>query len=326
MSLGTPGGSTKLADDLHGHVQQLAGGPRHRAITGSRERAREYVEDSLRHSGWDISHVDYRSRASVLRTSDYGRRWWSAGAGGPIEGRNVLAHRGDPAGAIWLMAHLDSVHSSPGADDNASAVSIALEVARRVNRDDLAIVLTDNEESAMLGSRFLVSRGPRPRLVINLESLGYYQEAPSTQRMIPDISLGHRQVADKIREEGSRGNFVLIIHRPNSAEAAGHIHTSLREEGISTHSIEDHRWNGAAQKITARMNPIGLSFDRSDHAPFWRAGIPALVLSDTAVARNPHYHQPTDTPDTLDYERMALITHGLVDSLRHVERGGVTSR
>ncbi len=101
------------------------------------------------------------------------------------------------------MAHLDSVHSSPGADDNASAVSIALEVARRVNRDDLAIVLTDNEESAMLGSRFLVSRGPRPRLVINLESLGYYQEAPSTQRMI-DISLGHRRVADKIREEGSQ--------------------------------------------------------------------------------------------------------------------------
>jgi Zn-dependent M28 family amino/carboxypeptidase len=307
---------TMLAEDLRDHVQQLCAGPRHRAIDGSRERARDYVETVLRRSGWSITRLDYRSRASVLRTSDYGRPWWPAGAGGPIEGRNVIAHRGDPTGAIWLMAHLDTVHSSPGADDDASAVSIALEVGRRVNRDDLAIVLTDNEESAMLGARFLVRRGPRPQLVINLESLGYYQDAVASQRMIPDIALGHRRVAEEIRRDGSRGNFVLLAYRPNSSAAASRVCSHLQRAGISVRSIEDRRWNGAGQKITARLNPVGLSFDRSDHAPFWRAQIPAIVLSDTAPARNPHYHRPTDTPDTLDYDRMAVIVHGLVNSLR----------
>lgn len=312
-NIGSPG---PMAEDLHEHVRQLAVGPRHRAIRGSRERARDYVEAYLRDSGWSITHVDFRSGASMLRTSDYGRRWWPAGAGRPIEGRNVIAHRGDLAGGVWLMAHLDSVHSSPGADDNASAVSIALEVARRVNRDDLAIVLTDNEESAMMGSRFLVRRGPRPRLVVNLESLGYFRDAPGTQRMIPDVSLGHARVAKEIRRDGGRGNFVMAVHRPNSSVASTQLQSNLQAAGMLTHSIEDRRWNGAGQRISARLNPIGLSFDRSDHAPFWRAQIPAVVLSDTAVARNPNYHRATDTPETLDYERMALITNGLVSSLR----------
>ncbi len=40
---------------------------------------------------------------------------------------------------------------------------------------------------------------------------------------------------------------------------------------------------------------------RSDHAPFWEAGISSIMWTDTSEFRNPHYHQTSDTPETLDY-------------------------
>lgn len=301
---------------LRADVAALASQPRHRAIAGSRERAQAYVETELRESGWQITYSDFRSAPSVLRTSDYGRRWWPAGAGGPISGRNVIAHRGNPEGAVWVTAHLDSVHSSPGADDNASAVAIALELGRQLERDDVAIVLTDHEESAMLGARMLVRHGPRPSLVVNLESLGYFRDEPRSQRVIPDIA--HPQLASTIKAAGSRGDFVLVSYRPNSAPTAVTVLDEMKAAGLVAYGLEDRRWNGAGQKITARLNPVGLSLDRSDHAPFWRARIPALVLTDTHVSRNPNYHRPSDTPDTLDYGRMAAITQALIESFSHL--------
>lgn len=300
---------------LHAHVAALASRPRHRAIAGSRERARSYAEAVLRASSWQVTYSDFRSSASALRTSDYGRRWWPAGAGGPISGRNLIAHRGRLVGATWVTAHLDSVHSSPGADDNASAVAIALELGRELDRDDVAIVLTDNEESAMLGARMLVRDGPEPGLVVNLESLGYFRDEPGSQRLTADITIGHPTLAATIKDAGSRGDFVLVAHRPNSATVAGTVLAELRASSLVAYGLEDRRWNGTGQQLTARLNPVGLSLDRSDHAPFWRAGIPALLVTDTHVARNPNYHRPTDTPDTLDYARMGLVTQALANAL-----------
>ena len=54
---------------------------------------------------------------------------------------------------------------------------------------------------------------------------------------------------------------------------------------------------------------------RSDHAPFWSAGIPALMWTDTAEFRNPHYHQATDTPETLDYAFMAEVTRLVIHTV-----------
>ena len=168
----------------------------------------------------------------------------------------------------------------------------------------------------MLGARQLVRTGPTPSLVINLESLGYFRDGPGTQHAIPDISIGHRKLAAAINDDGSRANFVLVACRPNSSQPASLIEHHLVDAGVITYLLEDKRWNGAGQKITARLNPVGLSFDRSDHAPFWRAQIPALVLSDTALARNPNYHRPTDTPDTLDYDRMVSICRALAAAVQ----------
>src|SRR5262249_593655 len=62
---------------------------------------------------------------------------------------------------------------------------------------------------------------------------------------------------------------------------------------------------------------------RSDNSSFWDQGYPALMLTDTSYLRNPHYHQPTDTPETLDYKRMAQVTIGAPCALRHLGNEGL---
>lgn len=51
--------------------------------------------------------------------------------------------------------------------------------------------------------------------------------------------------------------------------------------------------------------------DLSDHASYWDAGFPAVMVTDTAFYRNPHYHTERDTADTLDYRRMAQVVQGV---------------
>jgi Zn-dependent M28 family amino/carboxypeptidase len=53
--------------------------------------------------------------------------------------------------------------------------------------------------------------------------------------------------------------------------------------------------------------PVARNFSRSDHVRFWRAGMPAIQVTNTANFRSPHYHRPSDTPDTLDYVTLSAI-------------------
>jgi Zn-dependent M28 family amino/carboxypeptidase len=58
-----------------------------------------------------------------------------------------------------------------------------------------------------------------------------------------------------------------------------------------------------------------MELDRSDHEPFWRRGIPALVLAATATMRSPHYHRSSDYPGTLDYPRLEVLLDALTAAL-----------
>ena len=56
----------------------------------------------------------------------------------------------------------------------------------------------------------------------------------------------------------------------------------------------------------------------SDHSPFWDQGYNAMMVTDTSFLRNPHYHEPTDTVETLDLEFYSKVVEGLVESLGKV--------
>ena len=204
-------------------------------------------------------------------------------------GTNIVAQRPgtDPdAGYLLVGAHYDTVLGAPGADDNASGVAGVLEIARlwrsRPTRGGLKIVFFDLEERQLQGSLAFIANPENLTDVqgaIVLEMIGYGCHRPGCQRY-PDRL--------PIAPPSDRGNFLAVIgdaEHPALLQAFGR--SSPSEPAIVLLSVP----------LKGILMPDLL---RSDHAPFWYSGIGAVMVTDTANFRNPHYHQPSDTPDTLD--------------------------
>ncbi|MBV9079752.1 MAG: M28 family peptidase [Elusimicrobia bacterium] len=271
------------------------------------ERLKRDVETLSR----DIGARDRGHRAGLERAADHVRRSLAA-SGGRIERQmftvddvayeNVLASFGPAEGdALVIGAHYDAVPGSPGADDNASGVAVLLEIARRLNALSLSrpVILAGYslEESAFstgdMGSirhaQKLHSDRAGARLMISLEMLGFFTDRPASQGA-PDPRVAARYP--------NAGNFLMIVGRPEDAEW-----TRLLEERLRQASTLPFFSINAPREVPG--------IDLSDHRNFWDAGFPAVMITDTAFYRNPHYHMPTDTADTLDYDRMSLAAAAL---------------
>jgi Zn-dependent M28 family amino/carboxypeptidase len=209
---------------------------------------------------------------------------------------NLVALPRKARGPISLVgAHYDSVPMTPGADDNASAVAVLLEVARM--RDDLdgavGFVAFNAEERGLLGSQEVAKSWrddgrPAIREVHVLEMVGYASSAPDSQRMPVPIP-GAPTV----------GDFIGLVANQRSRHALRRVLTAAKACDEAPPVVALQAWLGAERLVP--------DLYRSDHAPFWRAGTPALMWTDTAEFRNPNYHRPSDTPDTLDYDFMAGV-------------------
>jgi Zn-dependent M28 family amino/carboxypeptidase len=199
---------------------------------------------------------------------------------------------------ILLGAHYDSVPGTPGADDNASAVAVCLECARLLKKHDAGpamIVLFNREEDGFMGStEFVADLARRPEWGIGeahiLEMVGYRDRTPGSQAVPPGMPvLGARDIGDFL---------ALLANRRSNAIAEDLLRLAARY-------IEEPPV--AALKVYLGLESIFEHLNRSDHAPFWRAGIPSIMWTDTSEFRNPHYHLASDTPDTLDYEFMSAV-------------------
>ena len=107
----------------------------------------------------------------------------------------------------------------------------------------------------------------------------------------------------------------MAVHRRSSAAFATCWARAATAAGLPAARLRDPRWNGRGQRITHWVNPLLMDLDRSDHEPFWLRGIPAVLLTGTATLRSPHYHRDSDTPDTLDYARLAQVADSLAATL-----------
>jgi len=223
------------------------------------------------------------------------------------ESRNVVAFPAGLSGPVTLVgAHYDSAPGCPGADDNASAVAAllaaaqacaAMESGRRV-----VFVAFNREEDGLVGSgEFVRETLPALPWQVNeahiLEMVGYARHEKGSQRV----------------PEG------LPISLPDTADFLG-----LLANGISARAMKDVL--ATARTVLPELPVLGLEvrlglerylpvLRRSDHVPFWAKRIPAVMWTDTAEFRNPHYHQPTDTPDTLNYEFLRRVVQLLVACL-----------
>ncbi len=298
-------------------VERLAVGPRNRRwAPEAMEAAEDHVLQELGGAGWRVEAQPFTAAlrvasndradrsAKVLRVRPYRK----------LSGANLVArHPGAPEGpAVVVGAHLDTVRHSPGADDNASGVAVLLEIARLLGTlpSPPAVILAvfDLEEVGLTGAsvaaRRLLTAGQLSGM-IGLEAVGYYSDEPGTQRL--PFGAGRvfpaaaREVVDAV------GDFSLVVHRRSSAPAAELWRAAAALRDHRAVLLRDPRRDGLAGTMSTVALPYTVHLSRSDHAAFWRRGVPSLMVTDTASFRNPSYHRPTDLPATLDYAALTTV-------------------
>lgn len=254
----------------------------------------------------------------------------------PVPGVNVVATReGNTRDAVVVVAHHDTVPGSGGADDNGSGVAGLVELARLLApvrlRRTVVLAAVDHEESGLLGSQHLVRDLIAARRVVGafvFEMLGYADPAPGSQRLPAGFGLLYPRLARRLRRRGLRGDFIAVIHRRSSQRLAATFSRCLREvagpaAAVPVRAPGDVPVLGSA---LARIVPLVRNFARSDHVSFWQAGVPAIQLTDTANFRNPHYHLPGDTPDTLDYGLLADVVTATARAIEGIAAGDQSGR
>ena len=214
---------------------------------------------------------------------------------------------------ILLGAHYDTVHSTPGADDNASAVAVLLEVGRLLrqhqsNRTIRYIAFACEEPPYFnvdaMGSQHHARqsrlRGDKILGMLCLEMVGYYSDAANSQRVPPLIPKRLRRLFPH------RGNFLAAVGNMPSWRLCWRFRSGFKRGARSMPLF--------SICLPEKISEIRLS----DNSSFWDQGYPALMLTDTSFLRNPNYHRATDTPDTLDYKRMTEVTLGVASALRYL--------
>jgi hypothetical protein len=201
------------------------------------------------------------------------------------------------AGEILVGAHYDTVSGSPGADDNASGVAVLIELAGLLPSGVRFVAFANEEAPYFLGPEmgsfvYARDRGAGVRAMFSLEMLGYYSDAKGSQRYPAPLSLFYPDRADFIAFVGDLGAAKLV----RKAIGVFREKAKFPSEGLAAPAFVP-----------------GITW--SDHWSFRKHGYPAVMITDTAFYRYPHYHLPSDTPDKLDYERMARVTLGLAEML-----------
>lgn len=292
--------SVELTERLRTHVDRLAGliGPRHLGQPGALGAAACLVERELADSGYPVQREPY-----VVHN---------------CEVSNIVAEKpgeSPDSGVVILGAHYDTVETTPGADDNASAVAVLLEVARLLRDKPLKrtirfVAFACEEPPYMytgdMGSQ-IHARACRQRSediagMICLEMVGYFTDEPNSQKMPSGVPRWLRWGFPR------RGRFLAAVGNLRSWRLVWSFRRGFKKAV---------RFPLCSIVLPESVNAIRLS----DNSSFWDQGYPAVMVTDTSFLRNPHYHRPSDTPETLDYARMAEVTQGVAGAIVQLAGG-----
>ena len=285
-----PPAEQQLVDELRRDVYTLAGtiGERN-AITAPEAyaEAATFIEDAFRKAGYAPRRLAYDPGVNIEAE---------------IRGSDEI---------VVIGAHYDTVVGSPGADDNASGVAALLAMARRFAREKPArtirFVAFANEEPPFFATEQMGSwvyaqqcheRGEHIVAMLSIEAIGYYSDASDSQRYPAMLEAVYPSTANFIAFASNLGSRALL---QRCVEVFRRHATIASEGGALPEDIPGIGW--------------------SDQWSFWRFGYDALMVTDTALFRNPHYHGRGDLPDTLDYERLARTVDGLMAVVVSLSRG-----
>ena len=294
----------ELTAGLEEHVRAVASPPHNLAHPQELERAARHIEAALEGMGYAVQRQPFSAAGREVRNIEAVLEPAASAAAGTK--------------TLVVGAHYDSYSYAPGANDNGTGVAAVLELARLLvdlrGRASLRIrfALFVNEEppffkTELMGSlvyaRRLKASGEPVLGMISLETLGFYSDAKGSQRYPWPLGLLYP----------STGNFVAFVGLVSS-------------RAFVRRMVADFRAMAAFPSQGGTAPGLIPGIDWSDHWSFGRVGIPALMVTDTALFRYPHYHTRADTPDKVDYERLARVVSGLERVIRDWTHTGPAAR
>ena len=285
----------EVARRLEHHVRALCSHPAGRNYIEKKglAAARDYIAGQFESSGYQVKFQRYQ-----IAGEDFAN----------IE----VTRPGDtyPDEIIVVGAHYDAVIGAPGANDNGSGVAALLELADRFKDAKLPrsirFVAFVNEEpphfmTGTMGSDVYAKHVARQKenivAMYSLETIGYFSDEAGSQHYPPPLSFFYP----------NQGNFIAFVG-------------NLRSRALVTRSIRAFRAHATfpSEGIAAPSFIPGINW--SDHRSFWKQGYPAVMITDTAPYRYPHYHSSEDTPDKVDYDKMVYVVQGLEKMLEDLLR------
>jgi len=281
----------KVQKRLAAHVQYLSStiGERNLRRSGTLPATVQYLRNQLEQLNYTVTEQEYSVDNQQVSNLEV-----------------ILPGSDSSASNVVVGAHYDTAELAPGANDNGTGVAAVLELARLLRtsklRKTVRLVLFTNEEppyfqTHQMGSVVYARQLRRDRVpvaaMIAVETIGFYSDRAGSQKYPPLLNLFY----------SDRGDFIGFV---GNSESRNLLRRSLRVFRESCKFPSDG--------IAAPESLPGIGW--SDQWAFWRAHSPAIMITDTALFRNPFYHTPEDTADKLDYGRMARVVHGLTHVVR----------
>ncbi len=275
------------------------------------------LEDHVRILATVFIPRDYRHPENLDQVAAYIRQEFERTQGRvseqtfEVEGityRNVILQFGPETGErIVIGAHYDAFAEYAAADDNASGVAGLIELAHLLDnvsfKTPLELVAytleeppyfrTENMGSAV-HAQSLKDDNQSVKVMIALEMIGYFDDTPGSQQY-PVAALGYLYP--------TQGDFIAIIGKLDGGRPVRQVKQAM----VGATDLPVYSLNAPANLVA------GVDF--SDHRNYWHQGYPAVMVTDTAFLRNFNYHTPNDTPDTLDYDRMADVVIGVYEAI-----------
>jgi len=288
----------EIASALQQHVFKLAEniGERNIYHPQALHDAERYIKETWQAMGYEVHTQDYELNG--IRSANL----------------EITIPGSNKANEILLVgAHYDSVRGSPGANDNGSGVAALLELSRLFISSSpqrtIRFVAFVNEEppfflTSNMGSMHYAKaarqHGDDIRLMLSLETMGYYRDEPGSQGYPPLFRYFYP----------SSGNFIAFVSNLRSRPQLKQLTTAFRNSS-----------DFPVERVSTFSWIPGVAW--SDHFSFWRRRYRAVMVTDTAFYRYPYYHSYEDTAEKLDYERLAAVTVGLYGALIHLSEKGL---
>lgn len=243
-------------------------------------KTRDWIESRFRSLGYKVVRQDFKVRGKTVSNLECS----ITQGDGPV---------------VVVGAHYDSARGCPAANDNGSGVASLLALAERLkgSKAPIRFVAFVNEEPPYFQTEKMGSlvyalhcqkRGDKIKSMVSLETMGCYSDQSKSQRYPPPLSLSYP----------SQGNFIAFIGNTKSGDLVKSAVKSFRSHA---------KFPSEGGAIPDALPGVGWS----DHWSFWQIGVPAVMVTDTAPFRYDDYHKVSDTPEKLDYDRLARVVEGV---------------